>query len=363
MGKMATMKQVANQLGLSRRTVSSVINNLARERGVADHTAERIKNYLHKIGYVPCQHATRLRKSKESVGIIYQGWLYSFLFEDFNRIVYNFSDRTQGVEILAVQENIVEGLRELLARRVTRLIWIHASIPGQELKSEVPLMGYLKNFEQVVFYNYRFGHQPEWDALLEEAGIHRVAADRQSGFRQLAAFLKDLGHRKVLIPHWETIPQVNEARPGFGAEGLEIVFQYPENVKWNVSPDYGKRLASSIIQAIKQDGITAACVLDDELAGYVMAELLDCGVRIPKDLTVTGFGGLDVAATFRVPLTSLAVPNIEMVLRLEEILAGKHAGCRHIIPMRIITRKSHGDAAVIGTGITDYPVFSGEQKP
>ena len=83
-----TMEQIARELNLSRVTVSSVINDRFRERGISETTALRVRDYLAKRGYVPSRSAVDLRTGvRSALGILYGGRLYSHLIEAFNELV------------------------------------------------------------------------------------------------------------------------------------------------------------------------------------------------------------------------------------------------------------------------------------
>jgi DNA-binding LacI/PurR family transcriptional regulator len=67
------------------------------------------------------------------------------------------------------------------------------------------------------------------------------------------------------------------------------------------------------------------------------------GFRIPEDVSVVGFGDGLLAENFRVPLTTVRVPQVEMgetALRLaRELQAGEAAEPREL-PVEIIVRAS-----------------------
>jgi DNA-binding LacI/PurR family transcriptional regulator len=91
-----------------------------------------------------------------------------------------------------------------------------------------------------------------------------------------------------------------------------------------------------------KQGVTAACFLDDEVAGFTMTEMMRQGIRIPGDISVTGFDGMPFAAALAVPLTTLSVPVRAMVDRVQHILRRDPARHRHCFPLTIVERASHG---------------------
>ena len=79
MTQFLTMKQLAEELQLSRRVVSAVLNNRSRELRISEATEKRVREYLESSGYVRSRSALQL-KSKEDNGII--GILYCGKFID-----------------------------------------------------------------------------------------------------------------------------------------------------------------------------------------------------------------------------------------------------------------------------------------
>ena len=342
MSERITMKQIADELGLSRRVVSSVVNNKARERGVRAETEERVRAYLKQRGYVPSSHARGLRMGiRNTVGILYAGKLYSHLTEGFNRIISNFHQEDSGISVvLASPSDIESGLQDLIGRGVRNLIWLHAGHLSHEMSSFEDLIPYLKQFDKRIIYNHRFD-DAEWDAVFSKHGIFMVGVDRYDGFYRLGSWLRSLGHSCVSVPHPEISLLSMRAGAGLTKAGIDCI---PFNGFANTcDPDQIDACADFIQRSMKETGITAACFLDDEIAGAVMTVLCERGVKIPEHLTVTGFDGIPVGASFAVPLTTLGVPVKAMVKRVDRIIKGDLKRYRQKCRLEIIQRKSHSN--------------------
>jgi LacI family transcriptional regulator len=345
----ATMQSVAAKLGLSRLTVSSVVNGKARQRGIAAATAERVRAYLKQSGFIPSRQATLLRAGKrESVGILYCGRLYSHLTEAFNLMVGRFADQPAGLELMVVRrEDLEKGLVELIARRVSKLVWIHTLHPETELREKESLLGLLANIQTVAIYNYNFD-VCGLDAELAARGIHLIGVSRRKAYQQLALFLKSLGHHTVAFPD---VADADSSKIQFvsvfkenGFTTLTVPHARPVN---NDPEQYAALLAQHMVKARQLHPVTAACFLDDDLAGFALREFMKIGVRIPADLTVTGFDGLRLAGSFAVPLTTLGLPVDRMVRRVESILQKSPPKYRHCFEIELVKRESHGQARVI----------------
>ncbi len=334
MSSKTTMSAIARELGLSRLTVSSVVNGKAKERGISTRTAELIEQHLARRGYVRSKTALSLRNRKSKcVGILHCGHLYSHLIEAFNGLVEHFAEDTASLEIMVVpKDKAVEGVKELISRGTTDLVWIYSSaeIREEELSDLLP---YLSNINTII-YNFRFGLSPLQKELVE-AGCYLVGIDRLKGDRVLARFLKGLGHTNIVLPDYR------EQDP-FIKAGIHLVKMPNDRIGSSIPlRKKGTFFAEQVHKLFRAGKITAVCFHDDEVAGYAMADLIEMGVRIPEDLTVTGFDGLTVCEAFNVPLTTLSVPVPRLVKRVITIIHTHPDKHTYSSTPVLVKRKSH----------------------
>jgi DNA-binding LacI/PurR family transcriptional regulator len=333
--KKITMSEIAAELGLNRMTVSSVLNNKTGKRRISDKTAQRVREYIENRGYVPHRYALGLRKcEQETIGILYSGCLYSHLTDAYNRMFSMFSNMPNRLEVVVSgRENIISGLKELIARRVSHLIWIHTSGDGSEFRE--PSVKMLLSQTTPIIYNYPFtsGEKKEEEYFL-------VGVNRETSYRNLAAFLKNLGHRVIIAPDCKL---ENRAK-AFKSEGLELIHldELPSrNMNWE---ERGRASAYASMRYIQKNKATALCYGDDYAAGFALSELFELGISVPEDVTVTGFDGLDIASAFYPRLTSLKMPVAEMVDCVKQIISGKNRKRENVFQMELIERRSHGKA-------------------
>lgn len=343
-----TMQQIADALGLNRVTVSLVINGHAERRGVAPKTVKRVRDYLRESGYVPSREAVALRTGKRcSLGILHCGKLHSHVTHAFNMLVESRADATGGLEIIVrPREGILDGLREMVARGVERVIWMQAG-GAQVVDLMSPDFLAMGRRLKPVVYNYRFDQDPDEVALLEN-GFSLVGISRPKGYAQLAGFLSQEGHRRVLLPD---IARVSELpimdrclRATLESAGLETVVP-----RWRMPHGLdlvrrGMRYGQQIHQLIPGDNFSAVVFRDDEVAAGAMLELRQAGVKIPTELAVVSMDGHPLAGVFRVPLTTFAVPVERMVAKTLEICSEETVDeppRSHRFAYRLIRRASH----------------------
>ena len=338
MPKTITMSQIAKELDLNRTTVSYIINGHGEKRGYASETIERVNNYLKEKGYVPSRQAVALKNGHHtSIGVLHCGHLYSHLTDAFNRMSDHINQDPEAVEYQIVpRPQLTKGIRELRARRVSKLVWVHTQNAQREF-NDPEIFNYITNFDTVVIYNYHFSPEDNSKELLKR-GYNLVGIDRVGGYRQLAAFLYKLGHRCVVLPDIGS----QELRSEIMQEaGIKTVISETKDAFDLSNSKRAQSIVKGVLGAIKKEKATAACLHSDELAGYLMKELQQQGVRIPDDLTVTGYDGLPIAEVFSPPLTTLSVPVEKMVGQVKNLLAGKSKGERHCYKMGLVKRFSH----------------------
>src|SRR5690606_8095091 len=74
--------------------------------------------------------------------------------------------------------------------------------------------------------------------------------------------------------------------------------------------DAGKHLAGKILTTTRQP--TAVFVANDIMAFGVIHELTTQGIRVPEDLSIIGFDGIDYGMMIHPPLTTIKQPDYEM---------------------------------------------------
>jgi len=300
-----TMQDIAEELGVSRLTVSSVVNGKCKERNISDKTIERIEAYLKQRGFVPSSHALALKnKNICTTGILCSGKLYSHLTEAFNQFTNHFIGHEQRVEIVFTKyDQVNHSLKNLISRGISQLIWIHSSTPSVEFQNKEETLALLKHVNTTI-YNYK--NEKDWDTLLTEKNIRLVGINRKNCFIEMVKFIKGLNHQNIFL-----IDSDHYFTEAFKDAGLNL-FLYQGKSEDNLI-----KLAIFITEELKplirNKKVTMACFKDDELAGFVMQQLRKADINIPQDISITGFDGMPFSECYEPPLTTLKVPVNEMV--------------------------------------------------
>ena len=360
MTQFLTMKQLAEELQLSRRVVSAVLNNRSRELRISEATEKRVREYLESSGYVRSRSALQL-KSKEDNGII--GILYCGKFIDLEYLTASLGILTQEIrklcgfsEITGVEpDHLYEGVSEFIAKGIRKLIWIHANREQEEFTHAEKLFPLFSRLEKVVIFKFDFLNS-EWEETYLSNGVELVGFDSEKSYREAAGILVRAGHRSVALNEIRQntgmpLPGNNKLLAAFREAGLTVHGLYPEVEA--PSADIPRLIAENLANLYWKDGVKAAFIRNDLLAAEVMYRLGDYGIRVPDDVALIGFSGSPYSKWLPVPLTTFEHPIDEMcqctmsLLKTEK--SSGHAQS-HIFENKLVLRKSHGPTKGMKSG-------------
>ena len=152
-------------------------------------------------------------------------------------------------------------------------------------------------------------------------GVPVVGIQDRSGTAELVRYLTDLGHRRIGTV---TLPFGGERRCAFvDPERMTELTWTPTRNRLaafddaGVTPVAGVEAAASLVEAGQDAGRllldvadppTAVVAQSDLLAAGVMIAARDLGMRVPEDVSVAGFDGLDLPWTAPDLLTTVSQP-------------------------------------------------------
>ena len=101
--KPTTLKDIANQLGISVTTVSKALKNYS---DVSEKTRTRVKDLAEKLNYVPNSFAVGLRKKQSNtIGVILPTMVHYFFSKVLDAILKEAENRNYMVIILQSNED------------------------------------------------------------------------------------------------------------------------------------------------------------------------------------------------------------------------------------------------------------------
>ncbi|RNJ62343.1 MAG: LacI family DNA-binding transcriptional regulator [Porphyrobacter sp. IPPAS B-1204] len=298
--KTPTINDVARLSGVSKKTVSRVINRSAL---LSEDTRTKVEAVIAQLGYVPNPQARALA--------LRHNFLLGLLHDNPN-----------AQTVLNFQEGVLDAIREtefaLVVRPVDRhsptmLDDIRRFLEQQRLYGVLILPPISENDALAqLCLEMGCGYVRMGSAMLDDED-HIVASNDREMVSQAVDHLVELGHRKIaLIEGPEGFRSAFERREGFmaamQAHGLAVL---PE---WRVQGTYrfesGMAAATRLLEAA--DRPTAIFASNDEMAAgaFHAARLSD--LKVPDDLSIIGFDDSPIAAHIWPPMTTVGWPVREM---------------------------------------------------
>jgi LacI family transcriptional regulator len=293
--KRPTQADVARLAGVSRATVSYVLNDQTHQRvPISAETRQRVLEAIAELGYEPDARAQSLRSGNtKTIGVtlpIYENpffWqILSGISSEANAAGYNLLLSTNAMT--AEQER--SGLKELAQQRVDGIIL---------------LIGF-KTLPEPILKQLRRSNRPVVEITSTTSEFDYVLQGYAEGTRALMAYLFELGHKRIGFVYG-----VHEATQGH--DRLLTYRQVLEDAGLPVnaglvqecgpSLEDGYQAAYHVLR--RPDRPTALLVINDLLGMAVVRAAADLGLDIPGDLSVASFDDI--------PFTSYTVPRLTTV--------------------------------------------------
>ena len=312
-----TLEDVARVAGVSRATVSRVINSI---RNVDPQLQETVRAAVAATGYVPNRAARSLvtRRTGSIALVVSEPEHRSFDDPFVGRV---FTDPFFG--------RVVTGVLGVLRPRGVSLLLMLAE--NDEARTQ--LAGYLRqgHADGVVLISTHV--QDPLPGLLADAGVPVVLSRRpsapipvsyvdaaqQAGAVLAADRLAQRGCRLVAtISGPLDMPAGQDRLEGFRAGMARRGQPYVPSVEGNFTQESGERAMERILAEHPDvDGVFAA---NDLMAQGALHVLRDRGVRVPQDMAVIGFDDGIVAQACRPPLTTIRQPVEDMAAEMARLL-------------------------------------------
>lgn len=289
-----TIYDIAKRCNCSTTTVSKVLN---RTGNISSKKAQEIIDVANELGYVRSHSAMSLASNNHSSHLI---GVYLHINEDksithelFSRIMNAFRVQVekQGYDICFVRNMDDEekyGYDELLfSRGIDGVFALADNLFSNKfsdllLHSKVPL---------VSFDIYR-------SKLM-------VSSDNKESVANMVDYLVSLGHTRIcyVFPNESGVSE--ERRDGFlmGLKRNNIPFDERMIV---YGPYYGEGSAKTATDNALGSGFNPTVIMypDDYTAISAIPYLRSLGYKVPKDICITGFDGIEVGSVMRPSLTT-----------------------------------------------------------
>jgi DNA-binding LacI/PurR family transcriptional regulator len=340
--KQLTIKDIAKKAGVTKATVSMVINNYPR---IPQATKDRIWKIMRELDFHPNESARVLAKGKtEAIAFIATRFAAPFIsnvLDAFEQRAFYANRYVHGIVPYSTRNE--EDVKELFLKKILKGNKADAVVVLTIKPSDEMVAAYKKAGKPLVLIENR----------IKDA--HSIIIDNVAGAEKAAAYFVKTGRKNIGLIVGETVqppskdnnmPAVDR-RAGFKA-GLEKAgMDLPDkNIEIIHAYNYeeGKRSLDNFIKrGVKLDAIF--CASGDIVAMGLLERANELGIRIPDDLAIIGFDDVLAARHLNPPLTTVRQPLDEVGVMAFDIavdaIDGKLKKFKHVtIVPELIIRKS-----------------------
>ncbi|GAB2788480.1 LacI family DNA-binding transcriptional regulator [Streptomyces chlorus] len=323
---MVKITDVARRAGVSPSTVSYALSG---KRPISDETRRRVQAAVRELGYrthARARGAAGGRSGVLALAVPMRSGVHVPVVTQFAVSVVT-AARAHGHDVLLLTQG--EGEKGIGRVAETGLADALVVMDVQLQDPRLPLL------RSLPLPSVLIGVPAEPD------GLTCVDLDFGAAGELCVDHLARLGHRTVALVG--SPPEVYVRRTAFArrlVQGFTASAVYP----CGTDRDAARAMAERLLR--EQPALTGVVVHNEPLLDPLIDAFEELGMRIPEDLSFTAVCPTPVAASARIPLTSVTVPSAELGTRAVHLLIRKLSGApvpqATLLPPRLTERASTG---------------------
>lgn len=342
-----TIAEVAREAGVSKTTVSVVLNGSAASFGIRPATQATVREAMARLGYAPNHAARSLRSRQTNVLTLLVQDLANPCFTDI-AVAARAAAESKGYTVNVVGAGPVEA----------------------ELKALDHLRG--GSSDGVIVATGRHGERPQAIEMLRDLVRHGVPAvilldrspdpllpairvDVEAGAYLATTHLLRLGHRRIAHLALQGARPLDAEQSSQGdryrgyrraLEAAGLAVDPALVIRGGDTPDGGRSMVRSLFER-GRPAPTAILVYNDLMAVGVLRGLYELGRAVPRDVAVVGTDGIELGEYLSPALTTIDHPRAELgrlaVETVCDLLGGAQAvAAERVLPTGLIIRESCG---------------------
>ena len=334
-----TGQDVADRAGVSRTTVSLVLNNVPGTQ-ISEATRKRVQLAAKELNYVPDAAAQALAsRQSQIIGLIlirtpHQVASDYFLTVTLDGLIQSVHSRGMRllIDIVEPKHQAETYLQMVRAKRIDGII-----ISGPRLDDDA-----LNALKEARFPTVLLGQIPgNW--------FSTVDVDNRAAARTAVAHLLKLGHRRIAcitnapLTYTAAVDRLHGYRDELQAASIPYDSELVRYGEFDCESGY-QQMNNLLDSGTK---FTAVFVASDILAVGAEAAIREHGLHVPEDIALVGFDNLPFSPFIDPPLTSIHLPAVDLAQQAADmlftILAGIEPDPKQIIlETQLVVRESCG---------------------
>jgi DNA-binding LacI/PurR family transcriptional regulator len=298
--KAPTLKDIAQQLGISISTVSRALRGMPE---VNAETREAVMKLSQEVDYEPNMLATSLLKRQSNlIGVVVPNMDYFF-----STAVKGMDEAAleAGYTVVVCQSNESYG-REVA--NVQRLLQSHVDGFIVSLSSETQNTDH---FKRIVNKNIPLVF---FDRDCSDIDTPKVLLDNYEGAYQAVKHLLDRGYRKIAyLGGRQNLSISNTREQGYRDAIIQFGLTIDDSI--NIHGDFDRNFAYQTVLDLLNDTPNrpdAFFAVSDRLAIGAFQAIKDLGLRMPQDIGLIGFNDEPIMSLLSPSVSSVSQPVFEM---------------------------------------------------
>ncbi|MBQ3825222.1 MAG: LacI family DNA-binding transcriptional regulator [Spirochaetaceae bacterium] len=293
-----TIKDIARESGFAVGTVSRVMNN---HPDVAEETRRKVMEVVKKYGFVLNVNAKRLKmQERKTIVIIVKGTSSILLNSLLERVLKKIESSPYNASVIFVDEYDNEAAK-------AKTIYYEEKPIGFIFLGGSPDW-FKEDFGVIAVPSVIISSQAD---NIESENLSSVSTDDVASSRAMAQMLIKRGHTKIGVIGGDlrTSEMTRKRYRGFLQAMEEAGLAFDEGrgyIAAKYSMEGGFLAAEKILRY--NEGVTAIFTMADVVALGAIRKLADMGLRVPDDVSVTGYDGLITSEYFCPRLATVQQP-------------------------------------------------------
>lgn len=302
-----TIKEIAQLAGVSKTTVSKVLNN--KDESISQATREKIQKIVKENNYVQNKLAQSLvTKKTNTIGLLIPDIRNPF-FTEISRGVED-KAHEEGYNIILCNtdedsEKEYKGIVTLLGRMIDGIIFAASSDTNRKNVNYSNITIPTVLIDKSV--NINLGNLKG-----------TIKLDNFQGAYMATKYLLDNGHRKILNLCGPLNEITSDRLEGYKKALYEYGIEYREDLV--VEGKYKIEWGYNFIKNIVNKDFSAIFCGNDLIAIGVIKGLEEMGLNVPNDVSVVGFDDIQIASLITPSLTTIRQPAYDIGYKASEIL-------------------------------------------
>lgn len=327
--KRVTSTQVAKQAGVSRTTVSFVLNGVPAT-GISDETRKRVLLAARELGYVPNAAARSLVSgNSQTIALVIPHNEHIRVDAFIPGLLGSINSYCHAHGFMVLLESVEDVSKPgaylylVDSRRIDGLIMLN---PRQQ--EDPHLLELARNRFPLILFGAQEVKHPE---------IYSISTDNRKAARRATLHLLALGHRQIAHLGFASLDYQAALARWQGYQDALLEYGVAPQPRLVVHGDFSAASGYQAMRDFLETGQrpTALFAGNDIMAFGAMRAIVECGLRIPEDIAVIGFDDMPLSEFATPPLSTIRTdPQIQGTLAAEmllQLIRGEAPAVQHVV--------------------------------